>query len=165
MKVDGRTTQNKKGDKKFAPKPRVVPCARCATEFMRVSPAQRHCSPKCRLLDGIKESLSGCWEWQKSTVRGYGCIRIDGGYEYTHRLAWELLKGEIPAGEGAHGTIVMHKCDNRLCCNPEHLQLGTQAENLADMARKGRSGNLGRVMPEEQRRKISATKLARKVAA
>jgi DNA invertase Pin-like site-specific DNA recombinase len=37
-----------------------------------------------------------------------------------------------------HGTVVMHSCDNRLCCNPAHLSLGTQADNIADMVAKGR---------------------------
>lgn len=161
MKVDRRTTQFKKGDKRFATKPRAVDCRRCGTRYTRTAPSQIHCSPMCRLLANINVAASGCWEWQRSTVRGYGCITIDKSWEYTHRLSWSLHNRPLANGEG----VVMHKCDNRLCCNPAHLEFGTQAANLADMAKKGRSGNLGRVMPEEQRRKISATKLARKVAA
>lgn len=157
----GRT--NKKGDKRFAPLPRDIACQRCAGVFTRVSPSQRHCSLKCRLLSGIKEQPSGCWEWQKSTVRGYGCIRTGVTYVYAHRAAYQELVGPIPEYTGAHGAVVMHKCDNRLCCNPDHLAIGTQAENMADMASKGRSANLGRVMPDWQRKKISATKLAKRV--
>jgi hypothetical protein len=55
-----------------------------------------------------------------------------------HRVAWELTHGPIPDGEGHHGTVVMHTCDNRLCCNPAHLRLGTQADNVRDMDAKGR---------------------------
>lgn len=51
----------------------------------------------------------------------------------SHRFAWELANGEIP-----DGLQVLHRCDNKLCCNVSHLWLGTQADNLADMDRKGR---------------------------
>jgi hypothetical protein len=52
---------------------------------------------------------------------------------YTHRVAWELAVGPIPAG-----ASVLHKCDVPLCCNPSHLFLGTQTDNLADAREKGR---------------------------
>jgi len=55
-----------------------------------------------------------------------------------HRAVWEVINGPIPEGEGHHGTVVLHICDNRLCCNPAHLRLGTQADNVRDMDAKGR---------------------------
>ena len=53
--------------------------------------------------------------------------------EYAHRAAWRLFKGEIPAG-----LYVCHKCDEKLCANPDHLFLGTAVDNMQDASRKGR---------------------------
>lgn len=51
---------------------------------------------------------------------------------------WEITNGPIPPGDGYHGTVVMHTCDNRICVNPAHLQLGSQGDNHKDMCAKGR---------------------------
>jgi hypothetical protein len=83
-----------------------------------------------------------CWLWTaKRRIKGYGVINWGGRGSrpiLAHRLAWILTNGPIPDGEGAHGTVVMHTCDNRLCCNPAHLRLGTQGDNVKDMDAKGR---------------------------
>jgi hypothetical protein len=82
---------------------------------------------------------NGCWLWTGPVdSRGYGHLAWQGKNARAHRVAFELDHGQIPKGAGHHGNVVMHVCDNKLCCKPEHLVLGTQADNMADMKAKGR---------------------------
>ena len=83
-----------------------------------------------------------CWDWTGAREpKGYGKIRSGGrkGKLLTaHRVSWELYRGEIPEGEGYHGTCVLHRCDRPCCVNPDHLFLGTVEDNNADMKAKRR---------------------------
>jgi len=86
-----------------------------------------------------KSIASGCWEWQ-SSIRGngYGAFfthLIEEGRKCygAHRYSWMLAHGPIP-----DGLWVLHKCDNRICVNPDHLFLGDRTDNMRDCAQKGR---------------------------
>ena len=80
-----------------------------------------------------------CWEWTHALdQRGYGFIHAERGMEKAHRYSWRIHFGEIPVGEGYHGTCVCHHCDNPACVNPSHLFLGSMQDNVDDMMAKGR---------------------------
>jgi len=75
---------------------------------------------------------TACWEWQGGTSgdsestrgHGYGRISVHGHMAAVHRVMWSLVHGYLPAKKQ-----IDHKCKNRLCCNPQHLQMVTHKQN------------------------------------
>lgn len=76
---------------------------------------------------------SGCIEWNGTIRTGYGRFYLNGKWWTAHRASWTIHNGPIPAG-----LLVLHKCDNKSCVNPEHLFVGTQRDNVLDMFKKRR---------------------------
>ena len=84
-----------------------------------------------------KRGPDDCWEWTGAiSTSGYGHIGLDGKARRGHRVAWQLTNGGIP-----DGLCCCHHCDNRKCCNPNHLFLGTVADNNRDCEEKGRGNH------------------------
>lgn len=86
------------------------------------------------LITSNIEISKGCWLWAGSkNADGYGTVSLNGKNQKAHRVSYEVFNGPIPSN-----MVVMHKCDRPACVNPEHLTLGVQSDNVADMDRKGR---------------------------
>lgn len=78
-----------------------------------------------------------CWEWLAGVggKDGRGYFSSKGIKWLSYRLVYTLVQGDIPAGQ-----VVRHMCDNKLCCNPYHLELGSQSENEQDKYERDRYG-------------------------
>jgi len=99
-----------------------------------------HATPAQRLWPHVDRSggAAACWPWLGETnQKGYGRITMNKTPRVrllAHRVAWEIANGPVPSG-----LWVLHHCDHPGCCNPRHLWLGTNRDNVLDMWRKGRA--------------------------
>lgn len=87
------------------------------------------------------EPNSGCWLWLAFTEREYGRFLVSRNKGvWAHRFSWEYHnKKKIPKGK-----FILHKCDTPSCVNPNHLEIGTQRDNVDDMIKKGRHPTMGK---------------------
>lgn len=88
------------------------------------------------LTNCVRNETTGCLEWQGAlTSKGYGILWHKGGPVRTHRAAYELANNV-----SAKGHHVLHTCDVRNCCEPSHLFLGDNSQNIKDKMSRDRSG-------------------------
>ncbi len=123
-------------------------CTQCDNEV----PKRRRgptCSNACRFWSKVTHGAEAdCWPWTGTlNPKGYGIDHIRGVRARTaHRIAWTLTYSAPPNDE----TFVCHHCDVPGCCNPKHLFLGDNAENMRDMYRKGRVDRKGEKHPSSR---------------
>lgn len=84
-----------------------------------------------RILQRIKVAESGCWEWTPKPRR-YPQLNHKRRNHSAHRLMYRLVVGPVSSG-----MVVLHKCDNKCCVRPSHLEVGTQAQNIQDAWDRG----------------------------
>jgi len=94
---------------------------------------------RSKIIVGNKDE---CWLWTGAIVsnsKPYGQVKVEGKNRLVHRVIYELYTGE----ELLDNVQVCHSCDNPRCCNPNHLWVGTNADNMLDKMIKGRTSNSG----------------------
>jgi len=95
---------------------------------------------RARLWMKVRVRENGCWEWvgaargARGDLVGYGSIGVRGKCVLPHRLVWSWFNGEIP-----EDMCILHRCDNPVCVNPDHLFIGTRVDNAQDAISKGRN--------------------------
>lgn len=147
--------------------------ARKSHESNRDWTTRRFCSKSCylgtrgskplwqTLAEKTVRQPSGCIEWTGYLdPKGYGRFSAASGEVLCHRIAYA-----IHFGVSVSGLHVLHRCDNRRCCNPHHLFLGTNQDNMDDMVRKGRSARrFGQENPNYRHgRNCKASPVAREI--
>ena len=88
---------------------------------------------KAKLQENVIVTESGCWEWQKSTDGRYGQFYMWGQKFKSHVAAYLLWYGRT-----TRKWVLRHRCNNAICCNPQHLKPGTESQNRCDTSHSGR---------------------------
>lgn len=89
-----------------------------ANAYFRFKDARIRFLKRIRIVDG-------CWLWTGPKRGNYGVVRINGSIRNAHRAAYALFTGPVD-----DGVSVVHRCDRKLCCNPDHLRLEVQEKPL-----------------------------------
>lgn len=115
-------------------------CKLCNKDFFKTNRTMLWCSDKCRFwyYVDIKEPLV-CWPWlhKFKTSNGYGRFKLKNNKSIiASKYAYQISFGDIP-----EGLEIRHKCDNPICCNPHHLELGTRKDNMQDASKRKRIRN------------------------
>jgi hypothetical protein len=107
----------------------------------------------------IQTSSNDCWGWTgaKFKKNGYGAFGINYKMKLAHRVSYEIFIEQIPTD-----LCVLHKCDNPLCVNPNHLFLGTHRDNMQDMVKKSRQG---RKLTKDEIKEIKKSSLTQQLIA
>lgn len=125
-----------------------IVCLYCKSFINLPKKNQRHyCSDACRFWDKVQKlGPDECWNWTAGkSNQGYGHFKYKKHLINAHRFAWSLTHGPVP-----DNLDVLHTCDNESCCNPSHLFLGSQSDNMIDMVKKGRHRNKFQQLTEQQ---------------
>lgn len=107
-----------------------------------------------------KDEATGCWNWIGATVGNYGCFRIDSSVCLAHRVSMHLFKGTPLKAHSRKEGLVLHKCNNSKCVNPNHLYVGNQTDNIKDCTNAGRRGTRGSTFSVQE---INTMKILRNV--
>ena len=105
-----------------------------------------------------------CWLWTGAhNQNGYGRFRANGTVALSHRVAYEIEYGPIP-----DGLVVRHACDTKACCNPQHLIVGTNHDNMRDAIDRGllsaQKLKANWEMVDDIRRRASSGETARQIS-
>lgn len=101
-----------------------------------------------RFIDTKDNDPKECWLWTGYVhpQNGRGYFSLDGRRRLAYQIVYELVHGEIPSN-----SVIRHKCDNPLCCNPTHLQTGSQGDNENDKYAHDRWGYTNDMILEMRR--------------
>ena len=86
-----------------------------------------------KLLKKHKKLPNGCWQWTGWNYGGYGYVRVDGRAERVHRMSMMIFRPD----DFVYFLLVCHRCNNKLCINPDHLYSGTSKDNYRDEVANG----------------------------